>query len=49
MTINNEFKKLLDRDGVQFTIILGSGFHRQALRKDSIFKFLGDVASTTKS
>lgn len=36
MTVNNEFKNLLTRDDIKFTIILGSGFHKQGLKKDTI-------------
>lgn len=36
MTVNNEFKNLLTRDDIKFTIILGSGFHQEAIGGDSI-------------
>ena len=34
--INPKFKELLDNESLKFTIILGSGFHRQALGENSI-------------
>ena len=34
--INPKFKELLDNESLKFTIILGSGFHRQALGQNSI-------------
>jgi hypothetical protein len=36
MTINKNFKELLEKKDVRFTIILGSGYHRQALGGNSI-------------
>jgi hypothetical protein len=36
MPINTEFEKLLKTEGLLFTVILGSGFHRQALGENSI-------------
>lgn len=36
MAINKNFKNLLSKDDIKFTIILGSGFHRQALGNNSI-------------
>ncbi len=36
MQTNEQFEKLLNTPGVKFTIILGSGFHRQALGNNSI-------------
>ena len=36
MTINKEFNNLLSLDEVKFTIILGSGFHRNAIGNHSI-------------
>ena len=36
MAINQDFYKLANSNGVKFTIILGSGFHRNALGGDSI-------------
>ena len=34
--INPKVKELLDNESLKFTIILGSGFHRQALGENSI-------------
>lgn len=36
MSINQNFKDLLDAPTIKFTIILGSGFHRNAIGGDSI-------------
>lgn len=36
MAVNNEFKNLLSKDDIKFTIILGSGFHHEAIGGDSI-------------
>jgi len=36
MSINPKFKALLKEPGIKFTIILGSGFHQHALKKDTI-------------
>jgi hypothetical protein len=36
MKTNEQFTELLNTPGVKFTIILGSGFHRNAIGGDSI-------------
>lgn len=36
MKINKNFEQLLNTPGIKFTIILGSGFHRQALGSNTI-------------
>jgi len=36
MKTNEKFTELLNTPGVKFTIILGSGFHRNAIGGDSI-------------
>lgn len=36
MPINNDLNNLLSKDDIMFTIILGSGFHKQVLEKDTI-------------
>jgi hypothetical protein len=34
--INTDFKELLYNPGMRFTLIIGSGFHRQFIGPDSI-------------
>lgn len=36
MSVNNEFEKLLNTPNVKFTIILGSGYHKQAKKADTV-------------
>jgi hypothetical protein len=52
MPLNKEFKRLFDQPGKRFTIILGSGFHSQALGRNSILsnweKLLKDQDSDLK-
>jgi hypothetical protein len=43
MKINKEFELLLNKPGVKFTIILGSGFHHQALGGNSILSNWGKM------
>jgi hypothetical protein len=50
--INKEFLKLLEDPKVRFTVILGSGFHRQALGGNSVLSnweaLLGKLTNTNK-
>ena len=45
MPINPKFKALLKDPSIKFTIILGSGFHRQALGNNSILSNWGILLS----
>jgi hypothetical protein len=48
MAINQELEKLLNDKSIKFTLILGSGFHRQAQKKNSILSSWSLLLSTLK-
>jgi hypothetical protein len=48
MSVNPEFQKLLNTPNVKFTIILGSGYHKQAKKEDTVLSSWDLLLKTLK-